>query len=266
MSAAAATRAVPGWRATMLRNIDLLDEGECLTVRGEVEALREQWVRRHERLPFFTLGASNYFDIAYNPELPYYRMAARLNPVLRERLGWLYERLAERLGEALGIPVEYPPPLALPGFHIFHAHPEFGEFGALMHRAWFESRADPAVVASPIHCDTPQHVVDWSGVGEPDLRYPVSFTLAVALPADGAGMRVWDVRIEQTAHLPESLAGGFLARRTPRLHRYRVGAFALHSGLFYHQVDSMRDMRPDDVRITLQGHGVPCRGAMQLYW
>ena len=44
---------------------------------------------------FFTLGAASYLD-----ELPGYREhAVRLNPVLRDGFGWLYERVFEFLGK-----------------------------------------------------------------------------------------------------------------------------------------------------------------------
>lgn len=255
-----------GWHQRLLKNVDLLDASQCRRVRASVFALREQWVRRHPVVPFFTLGASNYFDIAHNAELPYYRMAERLNPLLDEHFGWLYRLLGERIATELEVQVAYPSRLARPGFHVFLAHTQLEHPRALMHQEWFVHRYDREGFASPIHCDTPHLVVDWSDMREVDRRYPISFTLAVALPRSGAGMFVWDVGIEQSSWLPEPVTRRLLEERAPREHRYSEGMFALHSGLFFHQAAPLRDLQPDDVRITLQGHGLPCDGAMQLYW
>src|SRR4051794_40611961 len=48
----------------------------------------------------------------------YQRRAMKLNPIFRERLGWLYDRLAKTLAHALRAPTRYPDDLALPGFHV----------------------------------------------------------------------------------------------------------------------------------------------------
>lgn len=255
-----------GWHQRLLKNLALLDPAECASVDASVHALREHWVQRHPVVPFFTLGASNYFDIAHIPEPPYYRIAKALNPLLREHFGWLYERLAARIAEAFRVPCVYTARLALPGFHVFQAHPALEQPVGLMHQEWFARRYEPATFSSPIHCDTPHLIVDWSDMRVVDRRHPISFTLAITLPHAGAGMYVWDVGIEHSLRVPEWVTRRVLDQSPPREHAYREGALALHSGLMFHQVAPLRDLRPDDTRITLQGHGLPCDGAIQLYW
>jgi hypothetical protein len=254
------------WEPSLRTNIELLTADQCGQVRAGLETLRDCWIQRHPTVPFFTLGASNYFDIAYNPELPYYRMARELNPVLMEHFDWLYQSLAECLGQLFGIPVVYPRKLALPGFHIFLAHEAMKNPRALMHGEWFQRKDDPAVMSSPIHCDTPQYVVNWSGIDDVKLNRPISITLAVALPASGAGMYVWNLGIDETVNLPERQIFQLLQDKERAIHEYRLGQFCLHSGLFYHQLAPFQDVQPDDLRITLQGHGLIGEKSLILYW
>jgi hypothetical protein len=248
-------------------DLPVLDEAQCDAIRAGVESLRGHWVRRHPTAPFFTLGASNYFDIAHNPQLPYYRMAAELNPLLMERFGDLYKAVARALADHLGCMVGYTERLAHPGFHIFEADAAFRDTRGLTHAEWFRERDNPDYVASPIHCDTPHYVVDWG----PDalrvaMHEPISFTLAIAMPASGAGMYVWDLRFAETQGFSDAQIHEALAGRRRILRTYRRGAMAAHDGMSYHMVAPMQDPQPGETRITLQGHGVPVGGVMRLFW
>jgi hypothetical protein len=250
----------------MITDIKLLTKQECLEIRSAIYKLKELWIQRHPVAPFYTLGASNYFDIAHNPHHNYYKTAKYYNSILLEHLGWLYQRLANTLAEILEAPTTYPETLALPGFHIFLAHKYFEKMRALTHQEWFRTRYDPEVVSSPIHCDTPHTVVDW-GTSEPvDFSHPVSFTLAISLPKSGAGMYVWNLHLEETIGLNKAALLHLLHSREKSLHSYQVGWFTLHSGLMYHQVAPMQNLQPDDERITLQGHGLLHKRKWQLYW
>lgn len=249
-----------------LTNIQLLTQQESNDVRSVVEDMKDLWIQRHPVVPFYTLGASNYFDIAYNPQLPYYRMAKQYNPILLERLGWLYERLADKLAQHLKAPVGYRETLALPGFHIFLSHKAFEQPKNLTHQQWFRHRYDPEVVGNPIHCDTPHLIVNWGTKEGIDFANPISFTLAIALPKSDAGMHMWDLRLDETIGISEAQLLNLLDSRDKRFCSYKVGSMTLHSGLNYHQIAPMPNMELDDARITLQGHGLFCQGSWQLYW
>lgn len=248
-------------------DLAMLTAQECLAIRETVEELREFWIQRHPVAPFYTLGASNYFDLAYHAAPPYNRMAQHYNPILRDRFGWLYERLAATLSQQLQADIDYRESLALPGFHIFLADTAFQHPQALTHGDWFRARYNPDIVSNPIHCDTPHLLFNWgdsyTGI---DFKNPISFTLAIALPQSGAGMYVWDLHRNETLGLsqPELLA--LLESRETSLHSYTIGSLALHSGLYYHQIAPFQDVQPNDARITLQGHGICCQGRWQLYW
>ena len=99
---------------------------------------------------------------------------------------------------------------------------------ALMHREWFQKRDDPEVMLSPIHCDRPQFVVNWSGIEDVHLDRPLSITLAIALPASGAGMYVWNLSMDETVNMPETEVFQLLQSRNRSLHKYHLGQLALH--------------------------------------
>ena len=113
----------------MVEKLSLLTESESREVHSAVHELKPYWVRRAPSLPFYTLGAASYRDAKEN-ESDYIAKAEHYNPLLWEHLGWLYERLADRLSERLGMPVKYREPGALPGFHIFLAHWAFAALSA----------------------------------------------------------------------------------------------------------------------------------------
>jgi hypothetical protein len=249
-----------------VNNIDVLNKKECEKAHSQIKDLQDIWIKRHPTVPFYTLGASNYFDIAYNPELPYYDMTKKYNPILLDRLDWLYKRLADVLAKHLQAPVEYPDDLAIPGFHIFEYHEAFRQLKPLTHEQWFRHRYDPNVIGSAIHADTPQYAVKWGTKEGIDFSNPISFTLPIAMPKSGAGMYVWDLRLDETIGLKETQLENLFKTRDKQLYSYQLGKMSLHSGLNYHQIAASENMQSDDVRITLQGHGLFVRGSWKLYW
>jgi hypothetical protein len=249
-----------------IEQLDLLSRDECTRVHTTLETLRPHWIKRHAVAPFYTLGASNYFDIAYNPDLPYYRLAGRLNPLLREHFGWLYDRLLGALAVRLDAPAGFTANLAVPGFHLVFPHESLVRCQDLTHAAWFRHREDPHMIGNPIHCDTPYQVVDWGGEPVVDFNRVFSFTLAITMPRENGGLNVWELSMNETAHASEADLLALFRSRRKTFHPYRIGSLALHSGTQYHQVASIAQMQADESRITLQGHGVFCDSRWVLYW
>ena len=251
---------------TWVREFDLFTPAECSTVRQALDELRPHWIQRHPVAPFFTLGASNYFDITYNPMLPYYRFATRFNPLLLEQLGWFYERLTQGIAHYLGSPAQFRPNLGMPGFHIFLSHQSFAQPKDLTHIEWFRSKGKAEVVGNAIHCDTAHLVVDWGNRDGLELENPISITVSIRIPEAGAGLNYWEFGRERTDDLPPAALREFLINSPKHYHPYQLGCMAIHSGLRYHQMAAMPKMLPGDERITLQGHGVRQNGVWQLFW
>jgi hypothetical protein len=229
-----------------LKHISVLTVQECFVVREGVHRLRSQWVRR-AATPFFSLGTASYLDTQAG-EIIYYEMARRTNRLLQYRMGWMYDRVAEVLAKHLQAPVSYAPRFALPGFHIFQADPAF------------------ETPAASIHCDLQYEKLDWTEFEKPDFTNSLSFTLSIALPAGGGGLRVWNIEHGEIRDRPVDEIRQLFRVREPSYESYRIGEMVVHSGLFMHQIAPMRDLQPDDERITLQGHSICAGGRWYLYW
>jgi hypothetical protein len=229
-----------------LTHIPVLTAQECSVIREVVYGLKSQWVRR-AATPFFSLGTASYLD-AQAGETLYYQMARCTNRVLQHHVGWLYDRVVEVLAKHLQAPVCYAPRFALPGFHIFQADPAF------------------ETSAASIHCDLQYEKLDWTGFENPDFATSLSFTLSIALPAGGGGLRVWNIERVEILDRPVNEIRQLFRVREPSYEPYRIGEMVVHSGLYVHQIAPMRDLHPDDERITLQGHGICAGDRWYLYW
>jgi hypothetical protein len=238
----------------MVTQTDMLNLEECARVAADVHALRPYWVPRHATAPFFTFGAASYLDgDTQRPEVrqQYYAKAARYNPVLIERFGWLYDRLLSTLERELRAPCAFEERLGRPGFHIF-----------------LPDKAFENPVYS-IHFDLQYLQVDWVGHAAPDFSRPLSFTVSVVLPRSGGGLQTWDFFYADWKNkpLPELMVE--VQKRAPHFSPYKVGGLAMHDGHMVHQIAPMRDIdpgNPADARITLQGHGIQSDGVWRLYW
>ncbi len=234
-----------------VQELELLDRVECLRVRQEVHALRAEWTVRHTQVPFFTLGAASYLDASPKKRERYVALLSRTNPILQARFGWLYERVAAALASLTGQPAVYPAQQherALPGFHIYLSCAAF---------------AHP--VAS-VHMDLQHHNVSWEAPDEMDFSQRYSFTLSVALPRAGAGLKVWQIPEAELRNRRWDDVCADLGKHEVTFHPYTPGHMVVHSGEAVHQAVLMPEVKPDDERITLQGHLALRRDTWQIYW
>lgn len=226
--------------------LPLLTPEECDRTLERVLANRERWTARHPGLPFYTFGAASYLDAENDPDL-YYRRAAALNPVLEREFGWLHDRVLEALSGHLDAPATFEPRAGRPGFHVFLAHEAFKR------------------PLGRIHFDLQYEGLEWDGAR--DFSRPVSFTLAVKLPHAGAGLQTWDIAKADYDALAPDERERFRLDAEPDYVAYRAGAMLCHSGLLLHRIAPVQeDMRPNDMRVTLQGHALPGADGYRVYW
>ena len=207
--------------------IKLLTSSECDRYTATIKSLRLFWLDRQWG---YTLGAATYQD---SPIL-YPALSQYTNVVLREYFTELYTRLSKALVEVKGREIATMDGTALPGFHIFTPRANaYGHAGR---------------VHGHPHIDTPYDSVLWPCA----ISEPFSFTLPVAIPACGAGMGFWDdvtekelEVYEQSDEIPE-----------PTIYDYELGSLYLHDGMTPHRIENMGNIRDNELRITLQGHGV----------
>ncbi len=235
--------------ADSAKAVDVLSPDECVKTHQAVHRLRMQWEQRDPELPFFTLGAASYLDAAQGEPALYRAKAGMLNPLLWTHFEWLYQKLAQILEREMGCHFFFDSDLALPGFHIFLAHPEFTKPRASM------------------HFDLQHQKIPWK---EPEMALagkPLSMTLAIRLPAAGGGLFLWNLSYPELQALPpEERTKLAAANRKAVLVPYDPGRMLLHSGYQLHQMAPAKDLKPDDERLTLQAHAHPVGQGYVLYW
>ena len=231
--------------------IPLLTVEETRKVVADIHAERAKWTTRNPdtEFQFYTLGAASYLDACDGRFEGYQESARHLNPVLTARFGWLHERLRNAVATAVGGAVRHDERLALPGFHIFLYHPGHGSQKA------------------SLHYDLQYELVDWTPIGTPDIPSQLSLTLALALPASGGGLLVWNInRMDIMRLTADGRTAHMRANRFATMHPYAVGSLALHSGHQLHQIAPTPDPQPEDQRITLQAHMLRVNGQWVMYW
>lgn len=231
------------WLAGEFRRVSLFSDAELRDIEYRVLQLRDSWVRRSEH-GFFTLGLACYLDLAgaKDRKSSYYDRVEESNGILGDGFADVYLRLREVLDDSLKTRTVFESGLALPGFHV-----------------WLPNSIPRAKTAS-IHFDL-QYLPIADPGGPPGPGDTVSFTVPVTLPTGGGGLNVWPL------HWPEDSgkAAGALDMPCQRL-EYKPGEVILHSGLWMHQIAETAAVAPDDIRLTLQGHGVRAGDRTILYW
>jgi hypothetical protein len=225
----------------------LLDDRTCAATCDAVLALRARWIRRMPEVEFFTLGAASYLD----REPDYTARLVALNPVLRAHFASLHAAVTAALAEIVEEPVELASDKALPGFHVWGV---------------------PGIPTEPVtslHFDLQFEHLAWPDAV--DLTRTLSFTLPLRLPRGGGGLSLWDTTKDRVdAFYCEAGFRGTLNDLTLLLPEhfepYRCGELVIHSGLELHRIAPVAAVVPDDLRVTLQGHGLRVGNRWQIYW
>jgi len=232
--------------------ITLLSQSDCEELVGRIVSGEIHWTGRHALEDqvhlFYTLGAATYLD----SRAAYGATAARSNPVLRGICPKLYQAVAEAIAEHTGHPAVLTDRLAIPGFHIFRG----------------DNRAPPGLLyGGTIHMDKPHERHKLPGTIDGTL----SLTLPLRIPASGAGMYFWK-------NVPNNMLSGPKAphEMSPAQYawfnkhkafvNYEIGEMVLHDGLTVHQLANPGPTDQNDLRVSLQGHGVLCDGVWELFF
>ena len=232
----------------MIESSNLFSAEECSRIGSIIHTLESRWDRRHFLFPFFTLGVPAYLDAdPADLQNSYLNKVSKRNPVLHENLGWMYERLAECLSNHLSAPVELHPQYSLPGFHIYLYNELF-------------SRDD----LTPTHFDLQYNDLQWQE--KVNFENSLSITMAILLPHNGGGMFYWDLFFDDVEQFDSEKIQELRQSKTRNYYAYEPGKVVLHGGNFLHQVAPYVNPRPQDERITLQGHMAFYDGSWHLYW
>lgn len=232
----------------MINEIEFLTAAECLEIQRAVHLLRKKWIPRQGGfIPIFTLGSASYLDADRTNDEEYRKLGLKNNEFLRENFQLLYDRLQTILSQKYKLPVVYEENLAVPGFHIFQSH----------------KLLEQPIAAS--HFDLQFQKIQWP-YSNIDLANPVSFTAAIALPTEGGGLNYWDIFYKDHSKATKNELSELAAKSEKHYYPYKLGQLMVHDGLFLHQIAPGKNLQPNDERVTLQGHGLICDGALHLYW
>jgi len=239
----------------MIMELPLLGVEDCRAVVRQLDMLQAHWTDRSLRSDrsFATLGRASYLDVCAleaDAETAYYANLQASNALLRAHFQPLYDRLAQALVGTLGAEVVLATTLAIPGFHLFRGRGIAGAGAAGPHFDIQYSKL--RLPRGPITDD------------------PLSFTVALELPACGSGLDVWTVT---ETDFNRAFAAGraitlddMASRRTCAYHPYSCGTVFLQKGLWLHRLSTPGPVGETDRRITLQGHALAIGGAWLLYW
>lgn len=260
----------------MLKKIQVLNKEESLHIFKKVLDLKDKWVSRQESeggfdLPRFTLGAVSYIDALESYDF-YLKKAGEENKILYEELKDLYDKTLQELIKATAKNCRYAAGIALPGFHIFGSD------------IFFEEEC------GKFHHDRQDELIDWKGIKHDPFKN-LSFTLSIKQPKRGAGLilvksqinsnSTWEENEKDKAILLETLETSFAMAKSLGTRcdtsvdlndlafiKYEEGYMFLHSGKFTHAMAPAILIQDDDMRITLQGHGIldEDRDEYLIYW
>ena len=217
------------------------------------------------------MGAVTYLE-AFDQKGPlkpseisgYHSHKRLLNPLLKKKFGILYDNVLETLNKELG-PTLLMDELGYPGFHIFGPTPEKGSID----QKFIDNFTGDSWGALHIDIQYLPQMPIFALFDEVELEKTLSFTVALRLPENGSGLRVWQ-DIEGQNNIKKFNYLDLDDRREliqePREVPYEVGSITYFIGHMVHQVPMTRPLLSDDSRITLQGHGVHCDGYWRLYF
>lgn len=255
----------------MDKNI-FLGHDESTYFAEKVLHLSQYFIPRGPNL--FTLGLASYLDCPDNKSMHllghvekpqsfdvyerYIHNAFAFNSILWSNFGDIYIRLADFFSHCLAAPVCFASSKALPGFHLYRINSNY------QHQQYHVP-----------HFDGQYQNLKWppglfhssSLIQEPaNLPTTLSFTLPLALPIVGGGLRHWNISLLDQKTLSKQDFVSTLKSQTPEIQNYDLGCLIYHDGHKLHQIQSWRTCDEVEYRITMQGHLIFFKGVWIMYW
>ena len=224
------------------------------------------YFQNYGEMKYSILGTASYA----NQIEEYKKLKLKNNPIIRDNFKDLLDELKYFLESILNKNVKYDENLSYPGFHIFYGN----------HR-------DSIAPLTSLHIDTPYKIHEryfLEKYKNVDFDYPLTFTLILKIPEDGAGLYYWDLddwqnKREDDAHelyrnIYEKYAEIFtkyIPTREeyeillkPKVLKYNDGYINVFKGNLLHQIIPFYSK--NGIRVTLQGHGIFCDNEWILYF
>lgn len=205
-----------------ITTFSVLTPEECDRVLAEIKNLQPHWIRRSLTAALYSLGLATYLDSGIDMDPAAKQLIQDNNDLLSLRFAWLYEKIHFTLQDILGARIKHAHHLPRPGFHIFVYQP----FA-------FDKRLGPHYDQYSMH--------------SPDIGR-MTITLPITLPSSPSGLNLWN------RHFSRDPKPRMDELEEPEFLPYRQGEAVVHSGMWLHEVNLGETWKPDDMRVTLQGH------------
>jgi hypothetical protein len=252
----------------MLKHLQLITEQEAADITNIVLSLKSSF-KSYANNKFSILGAASYA----NSSKEYSSIIKDTNPILIDNFKNLFNKIKSFLETNLGKECFFDKNLSYPGFHIFHGNHQ-----------------DALLPLTSLHIDTPYELhKDYliKNYEKINFDFPLTLTLALKLPKSGAGLYYWDNQGWEMQKEEESYSfyseiykkyinifknetpyiKDYKKALEPKYLKYIEGNIVFFKGNLLHQIAPFFDpIEKDEIRITLQAHGVECNNKWLIYF
>ena len=251
--------------------INFFTKQEVLEILKTVDSIEDKWIKRQVSPTnfYYTLGNESFVDCVegvINESV--IKEINKNNLMLKENLHFMYTSVISKISEMFG-KCELATDIPIPGFFIY------------TERDGVQKRNNGI---PNIHQDGKFEYLNyyWDTFKKVEHDSTFGFTVALQLPASGAGMCVWDepdqgfysnsewaneVKRSNFYLNPNSgnILDTYIVNKIPNVIEYSVGKALVQQGAQYHSVAHGINLTQSDRRITLQGFGKKCDGIWRLY-
>jgi len=252
----------------MLKFNKILTEDESKLYSSKVLGHKNLF-RSYANNKFCILGAASY---ANNLE-QYNLIKNQINPILKKDFIDLFYLIKNYLEQILNQECFFDKNFSYPGFHIFYGN-----------------HVDALLPLTSLHIDTPYELhKDYliKNYKKINFDFPLTFTLALKLPKSGSGLYYWDDKGWETQKEEESYnfyskiykkyinifknktpcVEDYEKSLEPKYLKYIEGNIVFFKGNLLHQIAPFfKPIEGDEIRITLQGHGIECNNRWLIYF
>jgi hypothetical protein len=252
----------------MLKHLQLITQEEADNITNKILSLKSLF-KNHANNKFSVLGAASYA----NSNEEYSNIIKQTNPILINNFKNLFDKIKNFLEQNLEKECFFDKNLSYPGFHIFYGN-----------------HADALLPLTSLHIDTPYDLhKDYliKNYQKINFDFPFTFTLALKLPKSGAGLYYWDNKNWEMQNEEESYdfyseiyekyiqifkdkipsREEYEINLEPKYIKYIEGNVICFKGNLLHQIAPFfNPIEKDEVRITLQGHGIECNNRWLIYF
>lgn len=254
----------------MLTFIKLIDENAAEIYAKKVINLKDNF-NTYSNNKYSVLGAASYA----NDLNSYLRIKNKTNPIIENYFNDLLFIVKNFIEKTLNTPCIFDENLSLPGFHIF-----------------YPNHIDACSPLTSLHIDLPYELHKeyfknkYSSI---DFDFPLTFTLSLKLPKSGGFLWYWDEKgwenktEDDCYELYDNIDNKYKiifadGEKVPTLKEYeeflmpkrltyKIGYMVLFRGNLLHQIGPFEEpLDEQDLRITLQGHGLLCDNKWILYF